>query len=163
MTCSTQGAPNAHGQPHGRALGLDVGARRIGVAVSDPLQIVARPLEVIDRSALDAIDRLQSVCREHNVCVVVVGLPLHSDGRLSAQAEQAMAFAEQLQTALCIPVVLHDERFSTQEARQILNHQRRQRMAYDDAWAAAVVLQRYLDARAFAQTIGLPPHRSEIG
>ncbi len=136
----------------GRVIGLDVGDRRIGVAVSDPLQVVARPLEIIDRCSADALSRVIALCREHSACAVVVGLPLHTNGLRGAQAEQAEAFADQLRAALHVPVVLRDERFTTQEARQILSEQRqRRRIMHDDALAAAIVLQRYLDARALAE------------
>ncbi|MCS7055738.1 MAG: Holliday junction resolvase RuvX [Thermoflexales bacterium] len=129
-----------------RTLALDVGDRRIGVAVSDTTKLIARPLCMIDRKREDAIARVVALVAEYAADEVVVGLPLHADGRLSAQAQQVQAFVEVLSTHLQMPIRWVDERYTTQDAKQILAEVRRRRQPdHDDAIAAAVILQRYLD------------------
>ncbi len=149
----------------GAALGLDVGERRIGVALSDALGILATPLTTIvrasDRAAIEAIARLVA---EHGVEVVVVGLPLGAEGQLTVQAQRNRAFARRLQAHLqatsaarAARVVCSDERLSTVTADARLAEasggRRRPRSARQreaarrrlDAAAAAVILQEYLD------------------
>jgi len=129
-----------------RTLGLDVGDRRIGVAVSDPTRLLARPLCVIDRRTHDAVAELLELVRGHDVDEIVVGLPLHADGRRSEQSERVAAFAETLRSATPTPIRYHDERHSTQAAREIIAAKKARRQdAHDDAVAAAVILQRHLD------------------
>lgn len=129
-----------------RTLGLDVGDRRIGVAVSDPTRLLARPLCVIDRRAQDAVAVLIELVRSQGVDEIVVGLPLHADGRRSEQAERVAAFAETLRSATPTQIRYHDERHSTQAAREIIAAKKARRQdAHDDAVAAAVILQRHLD------------------
>ncbi|BCX03616.1 MAG: putative pre-16S rRNA nuclease [Candidatus Roseilinea sp.] len=129
-----------------RTLALDIGNRRIGVAVSDVTKLIARPLCVIDRTREDAIARVVALVAEHAADEVVVGLPLHADGNISEQARQVQAFVEALSPRLDVPIRWMDERYTTQDAKQILAETRRRRQPdYDDAIAAAVILQRYLD------------------
>ncbi len=129
-----------------RTLALDIGNRRIGVAVSDVTKLIARPLCVIDRKREGAIERVIALVAEHEADEVVVGLPLHADGNLSEQARQVQAFVEVLGARLSVPIRWVDERYTTQDARQILAEvRRRKRPDHDDAIAAAVILQRYLD------------------
>ncbi len=149
----------------GVALGLDVGERRIGVALSDALGILATPLTTIvrasDQAAIEAIARLAA---QHGAEVVVVGLPLGAEGQLTAQAQRNRAFARRLQAHLqatsaarAARVVCSDERLSTVTADTRLAEasggRRRPRSARQreaarrrlDAAAAAVILQEYLD------------------
>jgi putative Holliday junction resolvase len=129
-----------------RTLGLDVGDRRIGVAVSDPTRLLARPLCVIDRKVQEAIGAILELVRAHDVDEIVVGLPLHADGRRSEQSERVAAFAESLRSATPTPIRYHDERHSTQAAREIIAAKKSRRQdQHDDAVAAAVILQRHLD------------------
>lgn len=129
-----------------RTLALDVGDRRIGVAASDVTKLIARPLCVIDRKREDAIARVIALVAEHAADEVVVGLPLHADGSVSEQARQVQAFVEALGAQLDVPIRWVDERYTTQDARQILTEVRRRKQPdHDDAIAAAVILQRYLD------------------
>jgi putative holliday junction resolvase len=133
-----------------RALGLDVGNRRIGVAVSDASKLLARPLCLIDRKAEDGVLRVLALVREQQADEVIVGNPLNTDGKVGPQAERVQHFAEQLRTQLThrnVPLVLVDERYSTQDAREIVQSKKaKQQPKHDDALAAAVILQRYLDA-----------------
>ena len=135
-----------------RTLALDVGDRRIGIAVSDATKLIARPLCVIDRKREDAPARIAALVAEHGADEVVVGLPLHADGNVSEQARQVQAFAESLRERLAVPLRFVDERYTTQDAQQIIAESRRKpprvgrrSRVTDDAIAAAVILQRYLD------------------
>ncbi|MCS6846600.1 MAG: Holliday junction resolvase RuvX [Anaerolineae bacterium] len=129
-----------------RTLALDVGDRRIGVAVSDVTKLIARPLCVIDRKHEDAIARVVALIVEHGADEVVVGLPLHANGSAGEQARQVQAFVEALRVHLEVPIRWVDERYTTQDAKHILAEVRRRKQPdYDDAIAAAVILQRYLD------------------
>lgn len=131
-----------------RTLALDIGNRRIGAAVSDVTKLIARPLCVIDRKREDAVARVVALVAEHEADEVVIGLPLHADGKLSEQARQVQAFVEALGARLGVPIRWVDERYTTQDARQVLAEVRRRKQPdHDDAIAAAVILQRYLDER----------------
>jgi putative Holliday junction resolvase len=133
----------------GRVLGLDYGTRRIGVALSDPLGITAGPLAVLDTTK-DPRRQLQRLVAEHDVDVVVVGLPVGLDGREGAAAEAARRFAAEIAPAVGVPVELYDERFSTVTAERSLieaGMRRERRRETRDRVAAAVFLQAYLDGR----------------
>ncbi|MBC8265329.1 MAG: Holliday junction resolvase RuvX [Anaerolineales bacterium] len=134
-----------------RVLALDVGDKRVGVAISDPTQFLARSLKVIQRGPpqedFAAVSRL---VEEHEVERVVVGYPRSLDGTVGEQADKVERYAEGLAEALDVPVVLWDERFSTVSAERLMREaglrgkKKRERI---DAVAAAVILQDYLDSR----------------
>ena len=131
-----------------RALSLDVGNRRIGVAVSDASKLLARPLCVIDRKAEDGLVRVLALVLEQQADEVIVGHPLNTNGSVGPQAERVQQFAEQLRAQLGVPLLLVDERYSTQDAREIVQSKKaKQKPKHDDALAAAVILQRYLDEK----------------
>lgn len=131
-----------------RSLGLDIGNRRIGVAVSDALKMIARPLGVIDRKSDKPLERIQQFATQQQVDELIVGLPFNADGSKGEQAARVEAFVEQLRPHLSVPVHFCDERYSTLAARDILQGQKRKRQTEpDDAIAAAVILQRALDER----------------
>jgi putative Holliday junction resolvase len=131
-----------------RTLALDVGNRRIGVAVSDVTKLLAKPIGVIDRKAENAPARVLALVREQDADEVIVGLPYHADGRVSEQAMLVRQFVEGLSPALNVPVLYVDERHSTQDAKAIIADQKKRKQPmHDDAIAAAVILQRYLDGR----------------
>ena len=135
-----------------RILALDVGDRRIGVALSDPTGIIASPLTTLRREAerkdQEAIARL---IEEHGAELVVVGLPLTLAGERGPQAERVVRFGDRLADALGVRVVYWDERHSTVDAERIVRSRARRRQAVrgavDDV-AAAVILQSYLDSLA---------------
>lgn len=135
-----------------RSLGLDIGERRIGVALSDPLGIYAFPLETlrgIDSRRLR--EYVEGKVRE-GVTTAVVGLPLTMSGREGREAERVRRYAEELRSVEGLTVVIWDERLSTVEAERRLKEVGswgRGRRA--DAEAAAVVLQSYLDAQRTAR------------
>jgi putative Holliday junction resolvase len=139
-----------------RAVGLDLGSKRIGVAVSDLSGTVASPLLVVQRSRSrrhdhDAIARL---VRDEEADVVVVGLPLHLSGEAGPAARAAVAEAERLATVVGVPVEMHDERLTTVTAdRSMMEAGMRapERRRVVDKVAAAVMLQSWLDTRRARQ------------
>ncbi|MBC7104825.1 MAG: Holliday junction resolvase RuvX [Firmicutes bacterium] len=134
-----------------RILGLDVGDKRIGVAVSDPLGVTARGVAVIRREDEERdLERLGRLARELGVGRVVVGLPRRTDGTLGSAARAVGEFAARLERALGIPVVLWDERFTSAAAERLLvsaDVRRARRRRVIDKVAAALILQNYLEAR----------------
>jgi putative Holliday junction resolvase len=132
-----------------RILALDVGARRIGVAVSDPLGLTAQGLETLQRKNQRAdLEALRRLIAEHQPMLVLVGYPLHLSGRAGPQAENAAAFAEMLRRKLGCDVLLWDERLTTVEAGRVLRQSgigSRKRAAAIDRLAAVLLLQNYLD------------------
>ena len=132
----------------GRLMALDVGDKRVGVAVCDELQTLASPLAVLERrSRAEDLARLGRLAVEQRVVGIVVGHPLNADGSAGPQAQQAARYAARVATALALPLLLWDEYGSSQEAAARLAHApRRRRQAPLDAEAAAVILQDYLDA-----------------
>jgi putative Holliday junction resolvase len=133
-----------------RILGLDIGDRRIGVAISDPLEVIASPLTVItrddDNAAISAIMQLVS---QHDVKRLVVGLPYSLDGSLGRQANKVKDFVDKLSQNTSAGIELWDERLSTVAAERLLrgagNKKARERSRLDAA-AAAFILQGYLDS-----------------
>ncbi len=134
-----------------RVMGLDVGERRIGVALSDPTSAIASPLEVVmvtdDEAAYAAIARLTS---QHQVDQVVVGMPYSLSGAAGPAAEKVQEFVAELSRRLSVKVVTWDERLSTMAADRSMREtgvSRRKRDSLRDAIAAALILQGYLDSR----------------
>lgn len=134
-----------------RFLGLDVGQRRIGVAVSDPTGVLATPAGPLQgRQRSKALTVIAARCTEAGIGTIVVGLPYTLDGRIGPQAEQTLKFVAALRRTTAVPVITWDERFSTDRAREILRDQGVPAAAWPnriDSIAAAVMLQSYLDAR----------------
>jgi putative Holliday junction resolvase len=129
-----------------RVLALDVGERRIGVAVSDPTGILATPHGVIRRrSKVQDFAAVARMVAELGAERVVVGLPLSLSGDVGPQARRVMRYAQALAQALPVPVELYDERYSTVTADELLAEGgRKRRRTPIDAAAAAVILQEYL-------------------
>ncbi len=136
-----------------RTLGLDVGDRRVGVAISDPDGHIAVPLRTLQRSVVDdVVKSIAGLVAEEDVSSIVVGLPLRMDGTVGTQAESVKEFVRQLLAAVGVPVTLWDERLSTVQADQLLRSGgSRKRKAEQDALAAAIILQGYLDSRQQGQ------------
>lgn len=136
-----------------RAIGIDLGSKRIGVAVSDLSGTIAGPLTVVKRSGSEKRDHqeLKRLVIEEEAEIVVVGLPLTLAGEIGRAAEAAIAESKRLATVLDVPVVTFDERLTTVSAERTLleanmNAQARRRVV--DKVAAAVMLQSWLDERA---------------
>ena len=128
-------------------LGLDVGEKRIGVALADGL--LAIPLTVLDRAGEESdMKELLSMAREHGAERIVVGLPRSMNGSIGRQAEEVLAFSGALAQHVDIPVDTWDERLSTVAAERLLldaGMKREKRKGKRDAMAAAIILQAYLD------------------
>ena len=135
-----------------RALALDLGTRRIGVAISDDGETIASPIETITRSRDHDTDHraVAALVEEWGAGIVVVGLPLSLDGSNGPAATAALAEVEELRSALSVPVETHDERFTTVTADHHLREQGvrgKRRTAVIDQAAAAVMLQSWLEQR----------------
>lgn len=139
-----------------RKLALDVGDRRIGVALSDPLGMLASPLTTIERSTPDteaAIDDILAIAEEHEAGEILVGIPYLMSGRIGAQARITIDFAEALAERTHITVTRIDERLSSVQADRMLSQSgasATRDKGRTDAAAAAVILQAYLDALGHA-------------
>jgi len=139
-----------------RLLGLDVGDRRIGLALSDPLNITAQPFGVLERVSLKKdLDTLAAMCVENGVGELVVGLPTDRHGEVGPQAENVLAFVKKLAERTDLPVRTWDERFTTVAAERTLRDggvPGRKRKGLRDQMAAQMILQAYMDARGSAKT-----------
>lgn len=132
-----------------RAVGIDLGTARVGVAVSDPGGVLASPYEVVPRDDRTHA-RLCAIVEEVGAEVVVVGLPLSLDGSHGPAAQRVEAEAAQLRELLPVPVELYDERFTTVTAERSMKERRMKapaRRSVVDQVAAAVLLQSWLDGR----------------
>ncbi|MFC1951611.1 Holliday junction resolvase RuvX [Chloroflexota bacterium] len=134
-----------------RSLGLDVGDKRIGVALSDPLGILASPLTTINRGDEKAdIKAIVDIVVQKGVGQIIVGLPRSMDGGISKQEEKVKDFTMELCSQTQVPVEFRDERLSTVSAKRLIreaNTKKTSRRVRDDAIAAAIILQCYLDER----------------
>ena len=133
-----------------RIMGLDLGTKNIGVALSDESGVLARGKEVIARrSDRRAIARIREILDEFEVGEIVVGLPLNMNGTTGERAEDSVKFAEMLKEQTHVPVRLWDERLSTKEAESVMikaDLSRRKRKKIVDKLAAQIILQGYLDS-----------------
>jgi putative Holliday junction resolvase len=134
-----------------RILGLDFGTRRCGVAVSDPMHIIASAHEVIEiDSEKKLLRRIREICAEVEAERIVVGLPFNMDGSEGASATASKAFAEKLAEKIGLPVDMWDERLSTKSAEAALieaGTRREKRKGLIDKVAAQIMLQHYLDSK----------------
>ena len=132
-----------------RTLALDVGERRIGVAVSDPTGVVAQPLLVIERRGWEPdLARIRELVRAHEVHRIVVGYPFTLRKERGTQAQRVDRFIARLRQAVVVDVLPYDERLTTAAAERVLlagDVRRARRRAVRDAVAAALLLQGYLD------------------
>jgi putative holliday junction resolvase len=133
----------------GRILGLDVGSKRIGMAVSDPLGITAQGIETLQRQnkRLD-FEKLAKVIQELEITQIVVGYPLRMSGAEGFQAEKMQKFAEELREHFALPVHLWDERLTSAEANRLLRETDmsiRRRGQVVDQMAAVLILQSWME------------------
>ncbi len=137
-----------------RILALDVGRKRIGLAITDPLGFTVQPLFTLYRSSPRAdVKSIGRVLRKHTVNEIVVGNPLHMSGELSPQAIKTQSFAAELHATFGLPVHLSDERLTTSEAHRHLHAMGKPRQEHQglvDQIAAVLILEGFLAARAFA-------------
>jgi putative Holliday junction resolvase len=133
-----------------RIMGLDVGDRRIGIALSDPMGWIATGHSVLHRTTLQKdLEHLKKICLEMEVDKVVVGFPRNMNGTIGPRAQQTEEFARQLQGYVDLPLEYWDERMTTQIAERVLieaDVSRRKRRQVIDKMAAISILQNYLDS-----------------
>ena len=135
-------------------MGLDYGAKTVGVAISDPLFLTAQSLETIYRKQENklrrTLARITELCAEYEIGLIVLGIPKNMDDTEGERCEKTRAFQEMLENRTGISVVFQDERLTTWEADQILIEDGipfEDRKKYVDKIAASLILQEYLDAR----------------
>jgi putative pre-16S rRNA nuclease len=135
-----------------RYLALDHGTKRIGVAVSDELKMIAQPLEYIPTEPFDAfLVRLKQVITQKEVELVFIGMPRNMDGTYGPAAQKVQEFIAQLKPEISVPIKTLDERLTSAQANRVLlqgNVRRADRKQKVDAMAAAILLQSYLDVRS---------------
>ncbi len=139
-------------KPVERFLGLDFGAKRIGVAVSDELGLTAQPVMTLEtrRNRRDNLRSIARLARRFGVAGIVVGRPLHLSGETSPRAAKTEQFAAALGEQSGLPIHLWDERLTTHEAHQLLyeaGHKRQEHARVVDQVAATMILQSFLDQR----------------
>jgi putative Holliday junction resolvase len=137
-----------------RALGIDHGTKRIGIAISDELGIIAQPMEFIPAEPFaDFLKRLKEIIREKQVEQLVLGMPRNMDGSYGPAALKVQQFAAVLRDSIAVPLALWDERLTSAQANRLLiqaNVRRDKRKEKVDKTAAAILLQSYLDSHTGA-------------
>lgn len=136
-----------------KIMGLDLGARTVGVALSDELLMTAQPKEIIRRDRENKIRktlvRIEELIRDNDVRLIVLGLPLNMDDSAGERADISQEFAEKLRKRTGLPVVLSDERLTTVEADESMDEMgitgRMERKKYVDMLAATVILREYME------------------
>ena len=142
---------------HRRVLGLDLGRKRIGIALSDELGITAQGLPTLERrnKRMD-FAALSRVVRENNVQQIVLGLPLRMSGEEGTQADWVRSFAEELKGHVDVPIDLRDERWTSKQAERVLmgsGVRQEDRKPAIDRISAVILLQDYLDSRGVANRL----------
>ncbi len=138
----------------GRSLGIDFGLSRVGLAMSDPMGILASALETLNWDGQEDAwikARIVELCRKHDIVRIVLGLPRRTDGKESRTEILARRFGSDLEALCHLPVIYKDERFTTVLASRILNESSlkgsKQKRKVIDQVAAVIILQDYLDAQ----------------
>jgi len=130
-------------------LGIDLGKKRIGIAVSDINQKIASPLRVIENMKfIETLDILKKILTERDVCAIIVGDPINMDGSIGPKSQSSRSFIKNLSKDLDIPILLWDERLSTVSAERSLleaDISRKKRQQVIDKIAASIILQNFLD------------------
>jgi putative Holliday junction resolvase len=130
-----------------RVLGIDYGERRVGLAVSDEMRLIAQGLDTFDRRSGELLRHVSDLVERYDVGVVVLGHPLSMSGRDNVTSRNVEDFADVLRERLGVDVALWDERLSSEEARRVLKGRGAGKEAVDRV-AAILILQSYLDSRA---------------
>jgi putative holliday junction resolvase len=134
-----------------RVLGIDYGSERVGLSLSDPLGIIAQPIAALKNDP-SFVSRLQQVCVQEHVKLIVVGMPLNLKGQMAQKAEEVQKFIELIKSQLGLEVVPWDERFTTAIAQKTMlsmGTKKKERQKKDgriDSMAAAIILQGFLDS-----------------
>ncbi len=149
-----------------RYMALDVGDKRIGVALSDPLQILASPLQTIARTSDEyALHEITGLVNKYEVEKLIIGMPYSLDGTTGPQAEKVLSFKDKISAQIAIEIVLQDERLSSVTADQKLKETGRKSARLKekiDAAAAAVILQSYLDESKLKNGEGEPDYPAQF-
>jgi putative holliday junction resolvase len=157
MHSGSDSGSDFHSELKPRVLGLDVGSRTIGMAVSDPLGITAQGLQTIRRkNKRQDFEQLATVIREYQVSEIVVGYPLRLSGVEGTQSEKMQVFAEGLRKKFQLPVHLWDERLTSSQANRVLRETElsiKKRGQAVDRMAAMLILQNWLEARDSARNL----------
>ena len=135
-----------------RVLGIDYGTVRVGVAISDPMRIIARGLETIERQANDdiVIKRILELLQEYDIGAIVLGLPLRTDDQVGEKEIEARLFAQKLKETTGLDPILQDERYTTVMAHEIMQGAKikeKDRKKLVDQIAAEIILQDYLNSQ----------------
>ena len=134
-----------------RIMGLDVGDKTIGVAISDPLLITAQGLKTIRRKSIKKdIEEIKAIIEEYNISKIVIGFPKNMNNTIGPQGEKVLDFVEKLKRRVDVEIILEDERLSTVSAERLLiegDVRREKRKKVIDTVAATYILQVYLDRR----------------
>lgn len=135
-----------------RIMGLDVGDKTVGVAISDPLFVTAQPYETIKRrEAKFDIDRIEEIINDKEISLIVVGLPKNMNNTIGPQSMKVMSFVDLIKKRIDIDIVYEDERLTTVQSEAVLidmNVRRENRKTHIDKIAASFILQSYLDRRS---------------
>ncbi len=134
-----------------RHLGIDFGSKRIGIAISDPLNIIARPIQYIYNSD-KTVDEIKKLFVEYEIEAIVIGMPFNLKGEIGQKGQDVEQFINDVLGILGVKIIKWDERFSTKQAHQTLrdmNVKKKQRESKEiiDSMAAAIMLQSYLDSK----------------
>ncbi len=139
-----------------RILGLDHGSRRIGIALSDELKMIAQPLEYVAAQPFtEVVARLKQLIQEKEVELIVVGMPRNMDGTYGPAAERVQEFVSELKKVIPLRIKKWDERLTTSQANRVLLEAdvgRKKRKQMVDKMAAAILLQSYLDAQSSSES-----------
>lgn len=134
-----------------RIMGLDVGDKTIGIAVSDLMHLTAQGVKTLKRTNIEEdLKKLEQIIKERDVLKIVVGLPKNMNGSIGAQGEKVLKFAERLKKRFAVEIILWDERLTTVAAEKMLIHgdvSRSKRKRVIDMIAATYILQNYLDSQ----------------
>ncbi len=134
-----------------RILGIDYGDRHVGLALSDPLHITAQPLMTYNLAG-EARDRefFQNLVREHEIGLVVIGIPVRMDGSPGSRAKKTREFGDWLGEAVDLPIVFWDERLTTRQAQGVMRNQKvhlRDKQSVENQISASIILAGYLESR----------------
>jgi putative Holliday junction resolvase len=136
-------------EPESRILGIDYGTKRVGLALSDPLGVIAQPLVVLEPTSIpDLLLEIKRLLEQYAIRTVVIGIPIRANGAERGFSEEVREFGDKLSSDLDIEVVFWDERFSTQQAERALREAgltSREMRGKTDSISASIVLQTYLD------------------
>ncbi|MFN3420540.1 MAG: Holliday junction resolvase RuvX [Armatimonadota bacterium] len=145
----------------GRILAVDYGEKRVGLAISDELRITASPLTTLLRSSDDEIiAQIVQLAQKYRVEEIVIGLPVRTDAKQGEMEQRVRSFAKKLRCRTKVPVALFDERFTTRIAEQVLleaDLSRKKRKRVRDKLAAVILLQSYLESKAWEREAPAEP------